>query len=129
VEQPEFLTREIIDQLHADSLFKFGGSAGVRDEGMVQSAIGAAETSWFYGSGDLFEVASSYAFHIAQAQAFIDGNKRTAVAACITFLDGNGIPIPVEADLAIYNAMIAIAEKRLDKKGLTELLRSISRRN
>ena len=126
MEQPEFLTREIIDQLHADSLHKFGGSAGGRDEGMVLSALGAAENTWFYGIADLFEVAASYAFHIAEAQAFVDGNKRTAVAAAMTFLTGNGVEIPVAADETIYEAMLAIANKHLDKKGLTELLRKIA---
>ncbi len=125
MEQPEFLTREIIDQLHADSLQKFGGSAGVRDEGMVLSAIGAAENTWLYGRCDLFEVAASYAFHIAEAQAFVDGNKRTGVAAALTFLVGNGAEIPVTDDETIYQAMIAIANKQLDKKDLAELLRKI----
>ncbi len=122
MEQPEFLTREIIEQLHTDSLHKFGGSAGIRDEGMILSALGSAENAWLYGIGDLFEVAASYAFHIAEAQAFVDGNKRTAVAAAMTFLTGNGVEIPVAADEVIYQAMIAIANKHLDKKGLAELL-------
>jgi death-on-curing protein len=126
VEQPEFLTREIIAELHAESLHRFGGSAGIRDEGMVQSALGAAENTWLYGSGDLFEIAASYAFHIAEAQAFVDGNKRTAVAAALTFLAGNGFEIPVGAGETVYQAMIAIANKHLDKKGLAELLRKIA---
>lgn len=125
MEQPEFLTRGIIDQLHADSLHNFGGSEGLRDEGMILSALGSAENTWLYGIGDLFEVAASYAFHIAEAQAFVDGNKRTAVAAAMTFLAGNGVEIPVAADEVIYQAMIAIANKHLDKKGLTELLRNV----
>lgn len=129
MEQPEFLTRGIIDQLHADSLHGFGGSVGVRDEGMVQSALGSAENTWLYGSGDLFEVAASYAFHSAEAQAFVDGNKRTAVAAAMTFLTGNGVEIPVAADETIYEAMIAIANKHLDKSGLTELLRKLLKPN
>lgn len=126
MEQPEFLTREIIEQLHTDSLHKFGGSAGIRDEGMILSALGSAENTWLYGIGDLFEVAASYAFHIAEAQAFVDGNKRTAVAAALTFLSGSQIDIPVGADETIYQAMIAIANKHLDKKGLSELLRKVA---
>lgn len=128
MEQPEFLTREIIRQLHADSLDKFGGSAGIRDEGMILSALGSAENTWLYGSKDLFEVAASYAFHIAEAQAFVDGNKRTAVAAAMTFLVGNGIEIPVSGDESIYEAMIAIANKHLDKRGLTEMLHNIAQK-
>lgn len=126
MEQPAFLTREIIEQLHADSLQKFGGSAGIRDEGMVCSALGSAEAAWFYGRGDLFQVAASYAFHIAEAQAFLDGNKRTAVAAALTFLAGNGVEIGVTADERIYEAMIAVANTELDKNGLAELFREIA---
>ncbi|MEO6034993.1 MAG: type II toxin-antitoxin system death-on-curing family toxin [Verrucomicrobiota bacterium] len=116
----------MIEQLHADSLHKFGGLTGIRDEGMILSALGSAENTWLYGIGNLFEVAASYAFHIAEAQAFVDGNKRAAVAAAMTFLTGNGVEIPVVADEVIYRAMIAIANKTLDKKGLTELLRNVA---
>ena len=129
MEQPEFLTREIISLFHEESLHRFGGSEGVRDEGMVRSALGAAENTWFYGTRDLFEVAASYAFHIAEAQAFVDGNKRTAVAAALTFLAGNGFEIPAAADETIYQAMISIAKKQLDKKGLAKLLREIAEPN
>ncbi len=80
---PVFLTREVIDNIHADSLALFGGSAGIRDDGLIESALGSAQNAWFYGRGDLFEVAAAYAFHLAQAQAFIDGNKRTGIAAVL----------------------------------------------
>ena len=67
-------------------------------------------------------IAASYAFHLAQAQAFLDGNKRPAVIAALVFLDKNDVkskPTNVE----IYDALIAIAEKRLDKAGLAEIFR------
>jgi len=127
VQEPEFLTWEIVAELHEDSLRKFGGSSGVRDKGMVESALGSAQNTWFYGGGDLFDVAASYAFHIAEAQAFLDGNKRTAAAAAHTFLAGNGLPIH-GGDIEIFEAMIAIAEKRLDKKGLAEVFRKLANR-
>ncbi len=75
-----------------------------------------------YAKGDLFEIAAAYAFHLAQAQAFLDGNKRTAVGAAYLFLKANGVT-KRPADLQTYNALIAIAEKRLDKAGLAELFR------
>lgn len=89
--EPVFLTREVLDDIHADSLALFGGSPGLRDEGLVESALGSAQNAFFYGGGDLFDVAAAYAFHIAQAQAFLDGNKRTAIGAALTFLEYNGI--------------------------------------
>jgi len=91
---------------------------------MVLSSLGAAENVYYYGGGDRFEIAAAYAFHIAQAQAFLDGNKRTAVAAALLFLRANGIQgVPEQGRL--YAAMIAIAERRLDKAGLAALLREL----
>jgi len=118
---PVFLTREVIDNLHADSLAFFGGSSGVRDDGLLESALGSAQNAWHYGQGDLFDVAAAYAFHIAQAQAFIDGNKRTGIAAALVFLEYNGVPSRVD-DGTLYDAMIGIAERQLDKRQLATLL-------
>lgn len=120
---PVFLTREVIDNIHADSLALFGGSAGVRDDGLIESALGSAQNAWFYGRGDLFEVAAAYAFHLAQAQAFIDGNKRTGIAAALIFLEYNGIPSRVD-DGTLYDAMIGIAERRLNKPQLAAVLQA-----
>lgn len=124
---PVFLTREVIDNIHADSLALFGGSAGVRDEGLVESALGSARNAWFYGRGDLFEVAAAYAFHLAQAQAFIDGNKRVGIAAALVFLEYNGVPSRVD-DGTLYDAMIGIAERRLDKPQLAAILKAFLQR-
>ena len=120
-EEPVFLTREVIDNLHSDSLAMFGGSVGVRDDGLVESALGSAKNAWYYGQGDIFDVAAAYAFHIAQAQAFIDGNKRTGIGAALTFLEYNGVRSRVD-DGTLYDAMIGIAERRLDKKQLAAVL-------
>lgn len=120
--EPEFLTPAIIEQLHADSLVLFGGSQGVRDRGLVESALASARNTYLYGRGDMFDIAASYAFHIAEAQAFLDGNKRTAVAAALTFLKGNGVTLRID-DAAIYDAIIAVAEKRMTKTDLANILR------
>jgi death on curing protein len=122
VREPEFLSPAIIEQLHADSLALFGGSAGVRDRGLVESALASARNTYLYGHGDVFDIAASYAFHIAEAQAYLDGNKRTAVAAALTFLKGNDVKLRVD-EVLIYDAMIAIAEKRMTKSGLAAIFR------
>lgn len=124
---PVFLTREVIDNIHADSIALFGGSPGVRDDGLVESALGSAQNAWFYGRGDLFEVAAAYAFHLAQAQAFIDGNKRTGIAAALIFLEYNGVPSRVD-DGTLYDAMIGIAERRLSKPQLAAVLEAFLQR-
>ena len=125
MEEPDFLTFAEVAYLHAESLRKFGGSDGLRDEGQVHSAMGSAKNTWFYGRGDLYDVAAAYAFHIAESQAFIDGNKRNAVAAALAFLGRNGEPI-LEDDGTNYQAMIDIANHRLDKAGLAKIFRRLA---
>src|SRR5690349_1579837 len=93
MEVPLFLTRAQIERLHDKGLQKFGGSPGVGDEGLIQSALASAKNAYFYGGGDLFDIAAAYAFHLAQAQAFVDGNKRTGVGAALAFLAVNRIKV------------------------------------
>jgi death-on-curing protein len=122
VDEPRFLKLAEVLYLHDESLARFGGSSGVREPGLVESALGSAQNAFWYGHGHLFDIAAAYAFHIAESQAFVDGNKRTAAAAAISFLRLNNIRFP-KADGSVYNAMIEIAEKRLDKAGLAVVLR------
>jgi death-on-curing family protein len=111
VSDPSFLTLDEVLLLHEISLTQFGGSTGIRDEGGLESAVEQPKNTYFYGGGDLFDVAAAYAFHIAQAQAFLDGNKRTAVAAALNFLRGNGVAFKLDR-WELYRHMIAIAERR-----------------
>ena len=119
---PVFLDFDHIEEIHEASLEAYGGIAGIRDKGLIESAIGSAMNTFFYANGDFSDIAASYAFHLAQAQAFLDGNKRTGIGAALLFLRGNGIT-RVPSDETLYDAMIAIAEKRLDKADLAELFR------
>jgi death-on-curing protein len=80
-----------------------------------------------YGGGDLFDIAAAYAFHIAEGQCFLDGNKRTAVAAALNFLANNGVKWRVDDD-ELYVFMIGIAEKRHTKTDLARYLREHSLR-
>ena len=120
--EPVFIEFAEVEILHRMSIERFGGSHGVRDPGAALAAVDQPKNTYFYGQGDLFDIAAAYAFHIAQAQAFLDGNKRTAMAACLVFLERNGVIIACPWE-ALYDAMIAIAERRLDKSGLAKLLR------
>lgn len=82
---------------------------------------------WFYGQGDLFSVAAAYAFHLAQNQAFLDGNKRTAASSALAFLamNGHSHTATVDEQLSIYDALIAIAERRMSKPELAALFREL----
>ena len=122
--EPLFLTFEQVADLHQEAIAKFGGTLGIRDRGALDSAIFHPKNIYFYGAGDLFEIAAAYAFHIAEAQAFLDGNKRTAIGAALIFLEGNGVTTDCDAD-PIYEAMIAIAERRMTRSDLAELFRKL----
>jgi death-on-curing protein len=71
-------------------------------------------------------MAAAYAFHIAQNQPFVDGNKRTGLLAAIVFLDLNGVEI-ADPGGQLYDSMIAIAERKLDKNGVAAALRGLAR--
>jgi death on curing protein len=122
VSEPIFLTLDEVMQIHARSLAEHGGSDGIREPGLVKSALASAENTLHYGRGDLFDIAASYAFHLAESQAFVDGNKRTAVVAAMVFLARNGVYAqPPKWEL--YSAMIDVAEKKKTKADLAEIFR------
>jgi death-on-curing protein len=122
--EPRFLTLAEILYLHEESLARYGGAPGIREPGLIESALGSAQNAFWYGRADIFEIAAAYAFHVAEAQAFLDGNKRTAVAAAIVCLRMNGQSVPKD-DGSVYQAMMAVAEKSSDKSGLAVVLRTL----
>jgi death-on-curing protein len=124
---PLFLSVEDVLALHDDQLRLFGGSAGVRDRGALESAVampGATFDEEFLHE-DLFHMAAAYAFHIAENQPFIDGNKRTGLNAALVFLDLNGWVVQ-DQDMRLYDAMIALSSRALDKHGLSLILRELA---
>src|SRR5947209_9908192 len=106
--EPSFLTSEQIQTLHRIALERHGGQDGLRDLDTFESAVMHPRNVWFYGQGDLFDVAAAYAFHVAQSQAFVDGNKRTGLSAALVFLEANSCSVPEAAD-ELYAAMVALA--------------------
>jgi death on curing protein len=122
VSEPVFLTLDEVLKVHTRSLAEHGGSEGIRDQGLVDSALASAKNTFYYGHGDLFDVAASYGFHLAESQAFLDGNKRTAVAAAMVFLALNGT-YAQPAKWELYLAMIKVAEKKLTKTDLAAIFR------
>ena len=92
---PRFLSVDNILRIHQDQIEKYGGSAGVRDMTLVESAAAAPSAS-FGGQllhADLFEMAGALLFALVQNHAFVDGNKRVGTAAALVFLKVNGIEI------------------------------------
>lgn len=126
-DDPLFLTVEEVLALHEDQLRLFGGVAGIRDRSALESAV-MTPASTFDGAflhDDLFHMAAAYAYHIAENQPFIDGNKRTALNAALVFLDINGW-IVSDPEMRLYQAMIDLSSRTLDKRGLGLLLRRLA---
>jgi death on curing protein len=120
----EFLTREIIDAIHEEQIETFGGLHGVRDENGLESAIAAAENVYHYGAGDVFDIAAAYAYHLAESQAYLDGNKRTGAQAAFVFLEGCGFDCSSLPDEQTYDAMVKIATHEMSRDDLAGYFRS-----
>jgi death on curing protein len=91
VTEPEWLTADLVLAIHDEQLREFGGPAGIRDMGALESALGRARNRWAYEGGDLPRLAAAYGFGIARNHPFVDGNKRAALLAIITFLGLNDV--------------------------------------
>src|SRR5208282_4363010 len=107
--EPEWLDIDIVLDFHAEQLALFGGADGVRDRGLLESALARPINKFAYGDTDLAALAAAYGFGIARNHPFVDGNKRTALAAMIVFLGLNKIDFdaPQAAATAIVLALAA----------------------
>jgi death-on-curing protein len=123
-----FLTLAEVIEIHADQIHRYGGQAGVRDIGLLESALAQPEASfagaWLHK--DHYEMAAAYAYHLCQNHPFIDGNKRTALAAALVFLELNDISI-LDPRGRLKNAMFGIASAKINKTDFTKLLRKLPR--
>ena len=121
---PTFLGLADVIRIHVDQIERYGGRAGIRDQGLLQSALAMPGAS-FGGEllhRDLFETGAAYAFHLCQNNPFVDGNKRTGLASALVFLELNGISIDDPEGL-LYQAMMDVASGSLEKLALAEILR------
>ena len=107
--EPEWLELDILLDVHAEQLALFGGSDGVRDHGLLESAVARPINKFTYGETDLAPLAAAYAFAIARNHPFVDGNKRVAFASILVFLGLNGIELdaPPEEATAVILAVAA----------------------
>ena len=120
---PLFLTLDEVLSLHAEQVHLFGGSSGVRDVELLQSAMGSVEATFggVFLHDTIYEMAAAYLYGICRNHPFVDGNKRTAVSAALTFLDMNGVDVDADED-AFYDLIIGIAEGRISKAAVAVFL-------
>lgn len=115
-DEPQFLDVDDVLEIHATQLEVYGGGDGLRDCGLLESAVAQPQAS-FGGElahEGLFAMAAAYLFHIVKNHPFVDGNKRTGLLAAIVFLDVNGIGIDHPSE-ALYELTMGVAEGRIDK--------------
>ena len=108
---------------HARLIAETGGSVGLRDEGLLESALAAAENRHGYEAADLVTCAATYAYHLTQAHAFIDGNKRVAAAVTETFLESNGSQLAM-TDAELVRLFLDIAAGLLSRDEVERLFRA-----
>ena len=123
---PQFLTLTEVLEFHKDLIREFGGSPGIRDLGLAESALAMpqAGAGGRYYHAFPFEMAAAYLYHIVQNHPFVDGNKRTAFAAALTFLELNGYPV-MGGEAELEAATWAVSSGKLDKSGAAAILEKI----
>lgn len=125
---PRFLTLADALQLHADQVDLYGGGPGVRDLGLLESAL-AQPSATFDGQplhSDIFEMAAAYLYHIVQNHPFIDGNNRAGLVAALVFLIDNGVEINTKPG-ELYELTIGVASGGIRKPEITAFLRAHAR--
>ena len=107
--EPFWLTRQMVVAIHDEQLTIHGGASGLRDEGMLESALDRPKNRWSYEQAELAELAAAYAFGIARNHPFVDGNKRAAITVTAGFLKMNGYRLEFD-DLEAYSFLIGLYE-------------------
>ena len=122
---PIFITEEEVYVIHSDQLNRYGGSAGIRDQGLLQSALAQPSASfggkWLHG--DLYEMASAYLFSLVMNHPFVDGNKRVGGMAALAFLEVNGVIVQSDQD-AYADLVIAVAAGNAVRDDVVTFLRT-----
>lgn len=121
---PWFLSIDYALRIHRSSIENYGGLDGVRDMGLLQSALAMPQSSfdgkWLHN--DLFEMAAAYLFHIVQNHPFVDGNKRTGASAAIIFLSMNDFEIEADEN-GLFDLTVAVASGKVGKPEIAEFFR------
>ncbi len=122
MKEPDWFTYEQAVAAHSLQLRRYGGAAGLRDEGALRSALERPVNKWHYDKAELPELAAAYAFGIAKNHAFVDGNKRIAFIAMVAFLRKNGVVF--KPDQAQSTAIIlAVAAGEVSEGSLARWIR------
>lgn len=125
--EPEWIEEEVVHLFHQRQLAEHGGIEGIRDAGMLQSALARPVQLWCYGDPrpDLCALAADYAYGLAKNHPFLDGNKRTAAISCELFLNLNGLQFTV-GEAEKYPRYLALAAGDLGEEDFAAWLRGVT---
>jgi death-on-curing protein len=127
MKEPVWVLREVVLMAHEQSLAEFGGAGGVRDAGLLESALSRPRHLFAYGKPSLFDLAASYGFGLVKNHPFIDGNKRAGFVVAVTFLQLNGWRLEAcEVDATLRT--LALAAGEMTEVAYAEWLKAHSRR-
>jgi death on curing protein len=123
LQTPRFLSNSQVIKIHDRQIETFGGTTGIRDEGLLDSALAQPQATF---GGELlhptiYEQAAAYLYHLAMNHPFIDGNKRTAFAVMDTFINLNGYSLNLSAE-ETYNMVIRVVQREISKEELSAFL-------
>ena len=124
--EPFFLALTDVILIHKDQIKRYGGQSGIREMRLLQSALAMPQASfggeWLHR--DLYEMGAAYVFHLSQNHPFVDGNKRTALACALVFLELNDVSI-ADPEGRLYFAMMDVANGLMGKLDFASVLRSL----
>lgn len=119
--EPFFISKSLTLAIHDQQIQCFGGASGIRDESLLDSALGAAQHTWHY-SRDLYQTAAQYCYSLANNHPFVDGNKRVAAACMLVFLVANHCQLSIN-NTQLYAWVIQVATRAINPEQLAKLLR------
>lgn len=120
--EPVWLSRTVVDAIHADQVREHGGLPGVRDDNVLESALARARQKWTYGERDVAVLAAAYGFGIVTSHPYRDGNKRIGFLALVTFLGVNGHDLDT-TDADVVATIVELAAGRLTEDELAQWIR------
>ena len=126
--EPVWITCEVVLATHEELLARYGGLSGVRDEGLLDSALRRAEHAFAYGDPDLFDLAAAYAAGIVRNHPFLDGNKRSGFMTAYTFLGANGVEFAAPEEEVVLHTLALAAGKLTERQYAAWLRRSCGRK-
>lgn len=125
MDEPVWLTRSVVESLHADQVREHGGQLGLRDPGLLESALDRPQHVWTYeADSDLAKLAAEYGFGLARNHAFPDGNKRVAFVATNVFLILNGFEIEAP-EPEVVHTILRVAEGRMNQGKFAAWIRMV----